>query len=145
MAESLYDQLQPAYQQISYSYQDVPELTEFFLKNFRKTGKRLGSGAFGVMEELTLGGTFYAGKTLHSTLLDAHNEGIDRVIHLRVQVDVASSPSEYHPIYGFVLVSQQCSSTFSHGEARSQVLGTYTDLPLPLPVRILKDIVARVD
>ena len=76
----LYDKLPPALQQISYSYQEVPELTEFFLKDVQKMGKRLGSGAFGVVEELTVGGTLYARKTLHSYLLDTRNEGIDRIM-----------------------------------------------------------------
>lgn len=77
MATSQYDQLETP---MSYNYRDVPELKELFLENVQKTGNRLGSGAFGVVEELTVGWTLYAGKTLHSALLDAHNEGKEKII-----------------------------------------------------------------
>ena len=62
---------------MSQNYQEVPELREFFLSNARKTGKKLGSGAFGIVEELAVGGTTCAGKMLHSILL---NEGADRIM-----------------------------------------------------------------
>ena len=143
MASSLYDQLEP---QMSYNYRDVPELKEFFLENVHKTGKRLGSGAFGVVEELTVGGTHYAGKTLHSTLLDTHNEGIDRVIKRFISECKLISQVRHPNIVQFMglclfhnsihpsLVMEKLDLNLEN------VLGTYNDLPLPLTVRILKDI-----
>ena len=147
MAGSLYDQLQPAHKQISYSYQDVPELTEFFLKDVQKTGKRLGSGAFGIVEELTVGGTLYAGKTLHHTLVEAHNEGMDRVIKRFISECKLMSQVRHPNIVQFMglclfhdsvhpaLVMEKLDLNLEN------LLGTYSDLPLPLKVRILKDIV----
>ena len=147
MAASLYDQLQPAHRQISYSYQDVPELTEFFLENVQKTGKRLGSGAFGVVEELTLGGTLYAGKTLHHTLLDAHNEGIDRVIK-RFISECKLMLQVRHPnivqFMGLCLFHDSVHPSLVMEKLDlnlENILGAYSDLPLPLTVRILKDVV----
>ena len=147
MAASLYDQLQPVRQQISYNYQHVPELRKFFLKNVQRTGKRLGSGAFGVVEELTVGETLYAGKTLHSSLLDAHNEGMDKIIErfiseckLMSQVrhpnivqfmGLCLFPNSIHPS----LVMEKLDLNLEN------VLETYSDIPLPLIVRILKDII----
>ena len=61
-------------------YSEIPGLKEYILKDVRKTGTRLGSGAFGAVEELTVGGTLCAGKKLHAELVDARNEGIQRTI-----------------------------------------------------------------
>lgn len=41
---------------------------ELLLTNVRRTGKQLGRGSFGVVEELMVEGTICAGKTLHSEL-----------------------------------------------------------------------------
>ena len=143
MATSLYDQLEP---QVSYNYRDVPELKEFFLENVQKTGKRLGSGAFGVVEELTVGGTHYAGKTLHSTLLDVHNEGVDRIVKRFISECKLISQVRHPNIVQFMglclfhdsihpsLVTEKLDLNLEN------LLGTYADLPLLLTVRILKDI-----
>ena len=121
-------------------------MKEFFLENVQKTGKRLGSGAFGVVEELTVGGTHYAGKTLHSTLLDAHNEGIDRVIKRFISECKLMSQVRHPNIVQFMglclfhdnihpsLVMEKLDLNLEN------VLGTYSDIPLPLIVRVLKDI-----
>ena len=143
----LYDKLPPALQQISYSYQEVPELTEFFLKDVQKTGKRLGSGAFGVVEELTVGGTLYAEKTLHSYLLDTRNEGIDRIMERFISECKLMSQVRHPNIVQFMglclfhdsihpsLVMDKLDLNLKN------VIETYRDLPLPLTVRILKDVV----
>ena len=52
-----------------------PELQKFFLEGVQKTGKRLGSGGFGNVEELTVGGTICVGKRLHMVWLDADDRG----------------------------------------------------------------------
>ena len=55
------------------SFRDNPELNKFVLKGVKRTGKSLGFGSFGSVEEITIGGTYYAGKKLHNTLLDDQN------------------------------------------------------------------------
>ena len=144
MAASLYDQLDD---KMSFNYRDVPELKEFFVENVQKTGKRLGSGAFGVVEELTVGGTLYAGKTLHSTLLDAHDEGIDRIVERFISECKLMSQVRHPNIVQFMglclfhdsihpsLVMEKLDLNLEN------ILGTYSDIPLPLTVRILKDII----
>ena len=146
MAATLYDELAPIQGQMSYNYQDIPELREFFLKKVQKTGKRLGSGGFGVVEELTVGGTNYAGKTLHSTLLDTHNEGIDGVIKRFISECKLMSTVRHPNIVQFMglclfhdsihpsLVMEKLDVNLEY------ILGTYNNLPLPLTLRVLKDI-----
>ena len=132
------------HQQIS--YRDIPELREYFLKNVQKTGKRLGSGAFGVVEELTVGGTLYAGKTLHSSLLDAHNEGIDRIIKRFISECKLISQVHHPNIVQFMGLCLFHDSTHPSLIMEKldlnleKVLGTYSNLPLPLTVQILKDV-----
>lgn len=145
MAASLYDRLESS-NEMSFSYRDVPELKEFFLEDVHKTGKRLGSGAFGVVEELTIDGTHYAGKTLHSTLLDAHNEGMNRVIKRFISECKLMSQVRHPNIVQFMglclfhdsihpsLVIEKLDLNLEN------VLGTYSNLPFPLTVRVLKDI-----
>ena len=55
-------------------YSDIPELKKFILNDVHKTGTTLGRGAFGVVEELRMGGTLCAGKRLHAELLSVYNE-----------------------------------------------------------------------
>lgn len=57
------------------NYMRFPELEKFFLEGVQKTGKRLGSGVFGNVEELTVGGTICVGKRLHMVWLDTNDSG----------------------------------------------------------------------
>lgn len=56
-------------------YTCFPELEKFLLEGVQKTGKRLGSGVFGNVDELTVGGTVCVGKRLHMVLLDIDDRG----------------------------------------------------------------------
>ena len=144
MATSQYDQLETP---MSYNYRDVPELKELFLENVQKTGNRLGSGAFGVVEELTVGWTLYAGKTLHSALLDARNEGKEKIIK-RFILECKIVSHVRHPnivqFMGLCLFSNSIHPSLVMEKLDlnlENVLGACSDLPLPLIVRILMDIV----
>ena len=134
------------YEHVNISYKDVPELKEFFLEDVQRTGERLGSGAFGVVEELKVGGTLYAGKKLHATLLDAHNQGSDRMIN-RFICECKLMAKIRHPnIVQFmglcmfdesvhpVLVMEKLDVNFEY------ILDTHKNVPLPLILRIFKDI-----
>lgn len=59
---------------------DVPELKDYLLEDVTSTGKRLGTGAFGTVVEVTVGGTLCAGKKLHIALLDPEDEGMQRMV-----------------------------------------------------------------
>lgn len=53
-----------------------PELKPFLLEGVKRTGKQLGVGSYGAVEELRVGGAVCAGKKLHETLLDPRDEGV---------------------------------------------------------------------
>lgn len=62
-------------------YRDVPELQSMLLRDVKQTGKQLGVGSFGVVDELKYGSTICAGKKLHDNLMDYCDEGIKNLIH----------------------------------------------------------------
>ena len=60
--------------------QNAPQLRPFILSNVKSTGKRLGEGAYGCVEELEVNGHICAGKRMYESLIDSFNEGADHVI-----------------------------------------------------------------
>ena len=52
------------------------KLEPFLLEDVKRTGKKLGAGSYGVVEELRVGGAVCAGKKLHETLMDPGIEGV---------------------------------------------------------------------
>ena len=56
-------------------FQGDRELQRFVLTEVRPTGKRLGVGSYGSVEELEVNGLMCAGKRLHEELLDQGNIG----------------------------------------------------------------------
>ena len=58
------------------AFRDNPELQQFVLPEARPTGKRLGVGSYGSVEELQVKGLVCAGKRLHEALLERDNEGV---------------------------------------------------------------------
>jgi len=59
------------------AFQSDRELQRFVLPTARPTGKRLGVGSYGSVEELEVNGLMCAGKRLHEELLDQGNIGTD--------------------------------------------------------------------
>ena len=57
------------------AFQGDRELQRFVLPRARPTGKRLGVGSYGSVEELEVNGLMCAGKRLHEELLDHGNIG----------------------------------------------------------------------
>ena len=52
------------------AFQNVPELQRFVLHGVRPTGRQLGVGSYGSVEELEMNGMVCAGKRLHEALLE---------------------------------------------------------------------------
>ena len=137
------------YPRLSHSlsrYRDIPELKDFFLNNVARTGKKLGSGAFGIVEELTVGGTICAGKKLHSTLLDAHNEGIDRMI-TRFICECKLMSKVRHPnivqFMGLCLFDESVHPVLVMEKVDvnlENLLETHKNLPFPLILHLLQDV-----
>ena len=129
------------------SYRDVPDLKEFIVEDVQKTGKRLGSGAFGVVEEVTFGGTLYAGKKLHAFLLDEQNDGIDRMIGRFISECKLMSRIRHPNIVQFmglcffresihpVLVMEKVDFSLE------KIIENHKSLPLQVIIRILRDVI----
>lgn len=62
------------------AFQTARELQPYFLKDVKQTGKKLGCGSFGCVEELIHAGARCAGKVIHDALVDSKEIGIQSVI-----------------------------------------------------------------
>ena len=133
-------------QAIASRYKSVPELAGFFLNDVRRTGRSLGSGAFGVVEEVAVGRTLYAAKKIHSALLDIHNEGVPKIIERFITECKLMSRLRHQNIVQFeglclfhdsihpVLVMEKLDVNFE------TLLKEHKNIPFPLVLRILQDI-----
>ena len=61
------------------AFQRNPELQRFVLPDVRPTGKQLGVGSYGSVEELEVNGLVCAGKRLHDALLERDNAGVANI------------------------------------------------------------------
>ena len=57
-------------------FENNPELQRFVLSGGRSTGRQLGVGSYGSVEELQVNGLLCAGKRLHEALLEQGNAGV---------------------------------------------------------------------
>ena len=64
---------------IRQAFRDNPELQQFVITEARRTGRRLGVGSYGCVEELQVKGLVCAGKRMHETLLEPGNEGVANI------------------------------------------------------------------
>ena len=56
------------------------ELQPYILKDVKRTGKKLGCGSFGCVEELIHAGAHCAGKVIHDALVDSKEIGVKNMI-----------------------------------------------------------------
>ena len=61
------------------AFQNSPELQRFVLHGVRPTGRQLGVGSYGSVEELEMNGLVCAGKRLHEALLEQGNAGVAEI------------------------------------------------------------------
>ena len=126
------------------SYRDYPELKKFLLDDVQRSGKRLGSGAFGVVEEITIGGTLCAGKILHAAVLDPHN---DRTINQYVsacKLMLGICHSNIVPFMGLCLFDKSANPALVMEKldfSFESALETYYNLPFLLILKSLTDII----
>ena len=59
--------------------QGFSKLQQFVFTDVRLTGKQLGVGAYGSVEELEVNGLLCAGKRLHEALLEQDNAGVENI------------------------------------------------------------------
>ena len=55
---------------------DAPELKKYILHDVRRTGKNLGSGSFGAVEQVMFNHVLCAGKKIHETLINSRNKNV---------------------------------------------------------------------
>ena len=60
--------------------ESVPQLRQFVMKGAKSTGRELGRGAYGCVEEVQVYGVTCAGKRIYETLIDPQNEGADHTL-----------------------------------------------------------------
>ena len=60
-------------------FQSDPELQQFILPEVRPTGRQLGVGSYGSVEELEVNGLVCAGKRMHDALLEQGNIGATNI------------------------------------------------------------------
>ena len=65
---------------IRQALEEAPQLEPFFLPNVTSTGRQLGGGSYGVVEELETDGVLCAGKKIYDTLIDPENQGAQRMV-----------------------------------------------------------------
>ena len=127
-------------------YKGIPELSDYLLEDISKTGKLLGNGAFGSVEEVTVGGTVCAGKKLHAALIDPLGEGLQRVTERFISECKIMSKVRHPNIVQFLGLGFFDDSP--HPMLVMERLDTNLDfllekrrgLPLPLVLHILHDI-----
>ena len=56
------------------------ELQRFTLPEVRATGKKLGEGSYGSVEEVMVKGLVCAGKRLHKALVEQGNAGVEKIV-----------------------------------------------------------------
>ena len=61
------------------AFQHNPELQRFVLPDVRSTGRQLGVGSYGSVEELEVNGVLSAGKRLHDALLRRDNADVENI------------------------------------------------------------------
>ena len=132
------------------SYFSHPELQAYLLKGGKKTEqcKKLGSGAFGVVEEIIVQGTLCAGKMIHETLLDPHAQGVEHVLEKYEQECRIMSSIRHPNIVQFLglCILKECSKypvlvMERLAMSLEDLLHNHKDrvLPLSLKISILSD------
>ena len=67
------------------AFQRTPELQRFVLSGVRPTGKQLGTGSYGSVEELEVNGVVCAAKQLHDALVEQGNAGVANIVRKYLQ------------------------------------------------------------
>ena len=62
------------------AFQNNLELQRFVLPEVQTTGRELGEGSYGSVEELKVKGLVCAGKRLHKALVEQGNAGVEKIV-----------------------------------------------------------------
>ena len=131
--------------------QTAARLQPFVLSGVTQTGKTLGEGSYGCVEELSVNGLICAGKRMYSTLIDSENEGADRMIE-KYYDECQLLSSLRHPnivqFLGICFLEHQSTSTANLPllvmemleESIDHLLENMPDIPLAKKCSILQDV-----
>ena len=84
------------------AFQRNPELQRFILPDVRPTGRELGVGSYGSVEELEMNGLLCAGKRLHDALLQRDNAGVANIERKYLE-ECQVMPTSSHFFFFFLL------------------------------------------
>ena len=128
--------------------QIAARLQPFILSRVTQTGRTLGEGSYGCVEELRVNGLVCAGKRIYDTLINPQNEGADRIIE-KYYDECQLLSNLHHPnivlFLGIcflppttanlpVLVMEMLQGSLDH------LLENTPDIPLAKKVSILQDV-----
>ena len=132
--------------QIRRALEGAPQLSSFLLHHVTPTGKQLGGGSYGVVDELEMDGLVCAGKKMHDTLIDPENQGAQRMVdkyyrecsllselrhpHVVQFLGICFLPDSQLP----VLVMERLQGSLD------ELLETTPDIPLSTKLSILQDV-----
>ena len=134
-------------QDIEVDFQTVPELQQFVIPNVRPTGRELGRGSYGAVEEVEIPGATCAAKIIHETLLRFGSEDEVRNITEKFVRECCLMSSLRHPH-----VVQFLGVCFLPGSrlpalvmekfmvSLHDLLETNPNIPLPTKCSILHDV-----
>ena len=131
---------------VAAAFKRAPELQNFVLHGAEETGRQLGTGSFGSVVELRIGGLLCAGKKLHDMLIDPRNEGATRMSSLFLEECKLMSEVRHPHIAQFLGVCFLPSSstpllvTELLSDSLHNVLESRGDLPLRIKQTILTDV-----
>ena len=70
----------PSGEELRRALQAAPQLQSFILPDVKPTGRQLGEGSYGTVEELEMDGLVCAGKKLYDALINPENRGAPRMV-----------------------------------------------------------------
>ena len=133
-------------EQVRQALQGAPQLRPFIIPNVRPTGRQLGGGSYGTVEELEMDGLVCAGKKLYDALIDPENQGAQRMVekyynecrllsdlrhpHIVQFLGICFLPDSRLP----VLVMERLQGSLD------ELLENTADIPLSTKVSILQDV-----
>ena len=103
-------------------FRDNLVLSPFVFSNVRLTGIRIGSGAYGSVEEVAIPGAICAAKKIHDFFQDtalvsdaAIYQHCYHTIYKRMSTNEHPSPPAHRPVFGCVLLSRLATAGTCYG------------------------------
>ena len=123
-----------------------PNLQRFLIENARPTGRQLGVGSYGSVEELEVNGVVCAGKKIHESLIERENLGAENIASKYVEECQLMSDLRHPHLVQFLGVCFLPDSTLPVLVMErlltnlDDLLENSPDIPLPLKRSILADV-----